>query len=145
MRASYEETLCVWGFVWMSCVFCGIVDGSAPAHVYREDEHCMAIIPRKIEVDGHLLVLTKRHYIGIADIPSDLLSSLMEFVKVICTELERDGQCGGFNILNASGPAAQQSVPHFHVHILPRSHNDGINAWPVLPGGRNIYGKTHNN
>lgn len=129
----------------MTCVFCDIVRGSAPAHIFRENEYCLVMVPRDIELDGHLLALTKRHYEGITDIPGDLLGHLTKFVKDVCSELKRDGQFDGFNILNASGSAAQQSVPHFHIHILPRKEGDGINAWPVLPGGINIYEKTHNN
>lgn len=129
----------------MKCVFCEIADGKAQAHIVEENEDCIAIVPLDVEVDGHLIIVPKRHYEGIVDIPSDLLSSLMAFVKEVCLGLKDCRKFDGFNLLNASGLAAQQSVPHFHIHILPRNENDGINAWPELPGGRNIYAKTHNN
>ncbi len=127
----------------MNCIFCKIVDGSAPAHIVEENRDCMAIVPLDVEVDGHLLVLPKQHYGGIEDIPSDLLGKLLQFIQEVCLDLKLHRKFDGFNILNASGSAAQQSVPHFHIHILPRNENDGINAWPLLPGGRNIYAKTH--
>lgn len=123
----------------MSCVFCEIADGRAPAHIVAENAVCIAIVPLNVEVDGHLLVLPKRHYKGIVDIPSDLLCELMSLVKEVCLDLQLNRKFSGFNVLNASGSAAQQSVPHFHIHVLPRNDNDGINAWPALPGGRNIY------
>lgn len=129
----------------MNCIFCEIADGRAPAYIVEEADDCIAIVPLDIQVDGHLLVLPKKHYNGIVDVPSEILCKLMDFVKKVCSELKISREFDGFNILNASGSAAQQSVPHFHIHILPRNEGDGINAWPALPGGRNIYEKTHNN
>lgn len=129
----------------MNCVFCEIADGRAPAHIVEETDDCIAIVPLDIQVDGHLLVLPKRHYNGILDIPSDTLAKLMDFVKEVCLDLKVKRNFDGFNVLNASGSAAQQSVPHFHIHILPRNESDGINAWPALPGGRNIYERIESN
>lgn len=129
----------------MNCIFCEISDGKAPAQIFAENKDCIAIVPLNVEVDGHLLVLPKVHFEGIIDIPTDLLGSLMGFVKDVCLDLQTDRSMSGFNILHASGSTAQQSVPHFHVHILPRIEGDKINAWPVLPGGRNIYEKTRKN
>lgn len=129
----------------MNCVFCEIAGGRALAHIVEETDDCIAIVPLDIQVDGHLLVLPKKHYNGIVDIPSEILDKLMKFVKQLCLDLKINRKFDGFNILNASGSAAQQSVPHFHIHILPRNESDGINAWPALPGGRNIYENTHNN
>lgn len=123
----------------IKCVFCEIIKGIEHAHIFKEDDYCLAIIPKKIEVDGHLLIIPKIHHQGIQDIPYDIICKVIMFTKDVCKELEENNKFKGFNILNASGVAAQQSVQHFHLHILPRNLNDGIDAWPILNGGKNIY------
>ena len=123
----------------MSCIFCDIAKGYAPAEIFMKNADCVAIVPINIEVDGHLLVLPTQHYETILDIPRDLLGRVMGFVKEVCVDLQLNWKFSGFNFLNASGAVAGQSVQHFHVHILPRNDDDGIDAWPDLPGGMNIY------
>ncbi len=123
----------------MKCVFCDIINGIEQAHIFKQNNYCLAIIPKKIEVDGHLLIIPKKHFEGINDTPVEILKELISFTKDICIELKENKNFQGFNILNASGIAAQQSVPHFHFHIFPRNINDGIDAWPILQGGKNIY------
>ena len=113
----------------MNCVFCEVANGRAPAHIVEETDDCIAIVPLDIQVDGHLVVIPKMHYNGIVDVPSETLGKVMDFVKKVCLDLKVSREFGGFNILNASGSAAQQSVPHFHVHILPR--NEGA---PLMKG-----------
>ncbi len=123
----------------MDCVFCGIVSKKLVANIYQENDYCMAIVPKEIEIDGHLLIITKQHYSNIIDIPEHILSETLIFTKNICNELKINKKFDGFNILNANGIAAQQSIQHFHLHILPRYINDNIDAWPSLPRGKNIY------
>ena len=94
-------------------------------------------------VDGHLLVVPKEHACDITDITPENLSAVLAFVKETCISIKEKYEYTGFNLLNASGTSAQQSVGHFHIHILPRKENDGIEAWPKLGSGRNIY-TTHN-
>jgi histidine triad (HIT) family protein len=123
----------------MDCIFCEINKGNLPANIVKESDHCIAFTPLDMEVDGHLLVVPKEHYCDITDIASDTLFSVMCFVKEVCNSLKEKYNFTGFNLLNASGVAAQQSVGHFHIHIIPRKENDGIEAWPKLGIGKNIY------
>ncbi len=123
----------------MDCVFCDIVSKKSFANIYQENYYCMAIVPKEIEIDGHLLIITKQHYSNIMDIPENFLSETLIFTKNICHDLKTNKKFEGFNILNANGIAAQQSIQHFHLHILPRYINDNIDAWPSLPRGKNIY------
>ncbi len=78
----------------------------------------------------------RKHVKNILDCDSDTLNHLMAAVKRVaghCTE-----NCGydGVNLLNASDESAGQSVPHFHIHIIPRKKGDGIDAWPAFREGR---------
>lgn len=123
----------------MSCVFCEIVNKGLPATIVNENDSCIAFTPLEIEVDGHLVVIHKEHYSDLMDIPAETLSTLMKFVKETCNNIAERFGFSGFNLLHASGASAQQSVNHFHIHILPRKENDSIDAWPNLSGGTNIY------
>jgi len=129
----------------MECIFCSIVKKQSFANIYKENDCCIAIVPKDIEIDGHLLIIPKQHYQSIIDIDNKILSETIIFTKNICIELKEKYLFQGFNMLNANGIAAQQSVSHFHIHILPRNKGDNINAWPKLHGGINIYKKIINN
>ena len=74
------------------------------------------------------------HCSNILDCEEDQLAALMRTVKKVSCHLT--GNCGyeGVDLLSANGESAQQSVPHFHIHIIPRKKNDGINAWPDFKG-----------
>jgi histidine triad (HIT) family protein len=125
----------------MSCSFCDIVAGKNPANIVFESEHCLAFTPLEMEVDGHLLVIPKQHASHLLDAPTTLLADVMAFVKYVCSEVSSQYGFTGFNILNATGVSAQQSIDHLHFHILPRRAGDGIDAWPDLGKGNNIYAR----
>jgi len=88
------------------------------------------------DVDGHMVAVPKKHVKNILDCDEQTLSALMNSVKKVsvhCVE-----RCGydGVNLLNASDESAGQSVGHFHIHIIPRKKEDGIDAWPVFSGAK---------
>jgi histidine triad (HIT) family protein len=128
----------------VKCIFCEIVKGNLPSNVIWENENCLAFTPLEMEVNGHLLVIPKAHFNDVTDIDTDSLSEVMNFVKECCNKIKGEYGYTGFNLLNASGKSAQQSVGHFHIHILPRKEEDGIEAWPKLGVGENIYATSHN-
>lgn len=118
----------------MDCVFCGIVKGEIPCLKVYEDEYTLVFMDIAKDVDGHMVAIPKNHVKNILDCDWDTLHHLMDAVKTVanhCVDV-----CGyeGVNLLNASDESAGQSVPHFHIHIIPRKQNDGIDAWPKLPG-----------
>ena len=121
------------------CVFCRIADRTVSSKVVKENNDFIAIVPKEIEVDGHLIVFPKCHYESMQDIDPEVLKELTHFVQEICKWLKRNYGYLGFNILHASGEAAQQSIFHFHYHILPRKSKSEFNAWPTLPGGVDVY------
>ena len=118
------------------CVFCGIVRGEIPARRIYEDTHALVFLDVAGDMDGHLLAIPKAHVASVLDADAAMLARLAEAVGKVARHL--CAHCGydGVNLLNASGEAAGQSVPHLHVHILPRKRGDGVDAWPQLPGAR---------
>jgi histidine triad (HIT) family protein len=86
------------------------------------------------DVEGHTIVIPKKHVNNIFDCDVNTLTNLMNTVKLISNHYVDNCGYQGINLLNANGVAAQQSVPHFHIHMIPRKNNDGIDAWPVFKG-----------
>lgn len=118
----------------MDCIFCRIVAGDIPCMKVYEDEHTLVFMDIARDVDGHLVAIPKKHVKSLLDCDSETLHHLMDTVQKVSRHLT--GHCGyeGVNLLNASEEAAQQSVPHFHIHIIPRKDGDGVEAWPVFTG-----------
>lgn len=103
-----------------------------PANRVFENENVLAFSPLEGQTitRGHMLVIPKQHYVDIYDIPREELSNVMEAVKLIAEKLKKNYNADGINFLNASGKVAQQSSFHFHVHLIPRYKNDGLDTWP---------------
>ena len=118
----------------MGCIFCEIINGNIPKRKIYEDEHTLAFLDIANDVDGHTIVIPKKHINNILDCDAVNLAYLMNTVKLISNHYVN--KCGyqGINLLNANGTAAQQSVSHFHIHIIPRKTDDGIDAWPDFKG-----------
>ncbi len=117
----------------INCPFCGIANHSLPGRIIYEDPFSCVFLDIAGDVDGHMLAVPKKHCSNVLDCDAQSLHHLMDAVQIVsrhCMELGYEG----VNLLNASNPCAGQSVPHFHIHIIPRKPKDGINAWPEFPG-----------
>ncbi len=112
------------------CIFCKSMNGEIPSEILFENESSFVIAPKEAESKGHLLVIPKEHCENIFDISRDKLNDLMKVIKHISEKLKDNWGIEGINILHASGKVAQQSVFHFHFHLIPRFENDGVDAWP---------------
>ncbi len=114
------------------CVFCKIIEGQVPSSMVYNDEHVAVFAPLEKDMlsKGHLLVVPKKHYESIYDITIDELTFIMRAVKLISKKLKEGYGAEGVNLLHASGKAAQQSVFHFHLHLVPRYKDDGLDSWP---------------
>ena len=115
------------------CTFCQIVAESTRARIVYRDDNVIAFLPLELNAKGHIVVAPTEHYADLFDIPEDALSCLMQAVQFLAGHLKQKLNAHGVNMLHASGRAAQQSVPHFHIHLLPRFDNDGLDAWPTVP------------
>jgi histidine triad (HIT) family protein len=119
------------------CVFCKILDGQIPSMKLYEDDQTLCIMDINPLNKGHCLVITRTHAATIYDAdPADLAAAMATAQRVaeaIRTALHPDG----LNVLQANGAAAFQSVPHFHLHLIPRFTNDGKGFdWKLVPGDR---------
>lgn len=118
----------------MDCIFCKIVNRDIPSLTVYEDENTMVFMDIAKDVDGHMVAIPKKHVKNILDCDEDTLNCLMATVKKIANHCVDECGYNGVNLLNASDESAGQSVPHFHIHIIPRRKNDSINAWPDFDG-----------
>ncbi len=111
----------------MNCIFCKIINNEIPSYKLYEDESVLAILDISQATKGHTLVLCKEHYETLLDIPEETLSHMMKITKILAQRIVERTGAKGFNILNNNCEAAGQSVPHFHIHIIPRYDNkDGF-------------------
>ncbi len=114
------------------CSFCKIIAGKLPSYKIYENENVLVFAPLQehIIAKGHMLVIPKKHYVDFYDIPKGELHHVVDAVKIISQKLKKKYNAGGINILHASGKIAQQSCFHFHIHLIPRYKDDGLNTWP---------------
>lgn len=116
------------------CIFCKIASGEIPCMKVYEDALTLAFMDIAKDVDGHILVIPKKHFKNILDCDEETICAVMKTVKTISNHLTEHCEYEGVNLLNASDESAGQSVPHFHIHIIPRCKEDGIDAWPRFKG-----------
>jgi len=115
------------------CKFCKIANKQIPSWVVYENEKVIAFLPEQLEVYGHTLVAPKQHYTDLYDIPEDVLCELVHVSKKITIAYKEKINSTGMNLMHASGVDGQQSVFHFHIHLLPRLKDDKLNTWQNLP------------
>ena len=120
----------------MNCIFCKIVNKEIPSYKIYEDEYTYAFLDIAKDVDGHTLVIPKKHVTNVLDCDEVTLTHVMNTVKKLCNHYVDNCGFEGCNIVNASGQAAQQSVFHLHFHIIPRKSNDQVDAWPHFKGAK---------
>ena len=122
-----------------NCIFCEIVNGTLPSLKVYEDGCTLAFMDIAKDVDGHILVIPKKHCENILDCDYDTLSAAINTVKLISNHLVDNCGYDGVDTLNANDESAGQTVPHFHIHIIPRRYNDGLGEkgeWPQFKGAK---------
>ncbi|SRR5579885_636964 len=112
----------------MKCIFCDIVAGKQEAHLIYEDKTHIVILDKYPIQWGHSLVIPREHHEKIIDLSTDAVSSLFSKVPVVARALLKATGADGFNIGQNNGKAANQIIPHVHVHIIPRYEKMG-NPW----------------
>jgi len=124
------------------CVFCKICDGRIPSTKIYEDERTLCIMDINPLNAGHCLVLTKTHAATIFEAELVDLQAAITTAQRVAQAQRRALKPDGLNMLQANGPAAFQSVPHFHLHLIPRWTNDGKGFdWKLVPGDRDRIAK----
>ena len=115
-----------------NCIFCQIINRNAPSRIIYENDEIICFLPGKIEVYGHTIIAPKHHWADLYDIPENILCELAKASKKITVAYRDRINATGMNLLHASGVDSQQSVFHFHIHLLPRFKDDKLNTWPNL-------------
>jgi histidine triad (HIT) family protein len=109
------------------CVFCRIVLGFEPAHVFHANSVCFAITPLKPVVDGHFLVIPVKHVTDACEDPQTSALAMRDAATWAASMAEQgDERYKSVNIITSVGRPATQSVFHLHLHVVPRRENDGL-------------------
>ncbi len=112
------------------CLFCNIVRGSVPCFKVFEDDISLAFLDHRPLFAGHTLFITKSHIETLSDLPDSLVGPLFTHVRLLSRAVMEGMQAEGTFV--AINSRVSQSVPHFHVHIVPRRKRDGLKGffWP---------------
>ena len=112
------------------CVFCAIVAGEVPADVVLDEPDLLAFLDRRPVFKGHLLLVPREHVVTLPDLPAALRDPFLEAGQRLATAMvEGLGAQGSFVAMNN---VVSQSVPHLHLHVVPRTKGDGLRGffWP---------------
>ena len=117
----------------MACIFCKLANGEIPTATLYENDDFRVILDQGPATKGHALILPKKHYANLYELPEELAARAMVLAKRMAGAMTEALNCDGFNLVQNNGEAAGQTVFHFHMHLIPRYHNDqaGI-TW--IPG-----------
>ena len=118
------------------CLFCKIIKGDIPSFKIYEDEYTYAFLDISKDVDGHTLVVSKKHVKNILDADEETLSHVMSTVKKISNHYIDKCGYSGVNILNNNNESAEQSIMHLHFHIIPKKDTDSFKIFPNLQEGK---------
>ncbi len=112
------------------CRFCQIVEGALAADVVYQDDACLVFLDYRPLRLGHCLVTPRAHYETLPDVPPELLGPLFGCVQLTARAIELGLQAEGTFV--AINNRVSQSVPHLHVHVVPRRRKDGLKGffWP---------------
>jgi histidine triad (HIT) family protein len=108
----------------MPCVFCQIAIHRTTAHIVFEDDDVIAFLDKYPISEGHTLVIPKKHYARLDDLPEDLLIKLILTARRLNTKIRESMNATGSHVSMNDGRAARQLIPHVHIHIIPRKEGD---------------------
>jgi histidine triad (HIT) family protein len=116
-----------------SCVFCGIVRGEIAAEIVAEDADHVAFLDNRPLFPGHVLVIPRAHVETLVDLDAAAIGPLFTLVQRVARAVEVGLACDGVFVANNN--RVSQSVPHLHVHVVPRRKKDGLKGffWPRTP------------
>ena len=112
------------------CVFCEIIAGNVPAHFVLEAPEAVAFLDARPLFKGHVLLVPREHHETLRDLPKELIGPLFQYAQQLTASVEQAlAAAGSFVAMNNK---ISQSVPHLHVHIVPRNPKDGLRGffWP---------------
>lgn len=122
------------------CIFCKIIKGEIPSATIFEDDEFKVILDRFPSGEGHVLIIPKNHVANIFEIDEEQAGRLFKLAVKVSKVMKDVLGFENMNVLQNNGEVAGQSVFHFHMHLIPRYENDGINIkWnPTEPTDEDI-------
>jgi histidine triad (HIT) family protein len=118
-----------------NCLFCKIVAGELPATIIAEDERTIAFMDISPATRGHALVIAREHAPDLFAIDPEDLQAVVVTAQRIANLARENLGADGVNLLNSNGPAAWQTVFHFHMHVIPRYEGDPLRLpWTPAAG-----------
>src|SRR5229473_8374280 len=116
-----------------TCLFCKIADGEVAARIVFEDQVSLAFLDHRPVFPGHCLLIPKIHYETLTDLPEDLIGPFFKRAQLLARAVESAMAADGTFV--AMNNRVSQSVPHLHVHVVPRRRKDGLRGffWPRYP------------
>ena len=118
-----------------NCIFCKIVAGQVPCYKLLEDANTIAFMDINPVNPGHALAVAKGHWPTVDVIPPEVLAEVAQTAQKVAKAAFKVLKPHGVNLLQANGEGAGQSVPHLHIHIMPRVKDDDVNLnWDPKPG-----------
>jgi histidine triad (HIT) family protein len=114
----------------MSCLFCGIAKGETPARIVFRDDVSLAFLDNRPLFPGHVLLIPAVHQETLTDVPSELVGPLFANAQLLARSVEKAMEAEGTFV--AINNRVSQSVPHLHIHVVPRRRKDGLRGffWP---------------
>jgi histidine triad (HIT) family protein len=116
------------------CIFCAIASGDGPAEIIDSDEHTVAFMDINPATRGHSLVIPRTHSADLMEISDEDLERTTLAARRLARKIQAVLRPDGFNVINACGAAAWQTVFHFHLHVIPRYESDPLKL-PWIPSG----------
>jgi len=110
----------------MDCVFCAIAEGKTPAEVVFEDGETLAFMDINPANPGHTLVIPKQHIRDIYELDEQTAAAVMRTTVHVARAIRKALQPDGMNLVQSNERAGGQVIFHFHMHIIPRWHGDGL-------------------
>jgi histidine triad (HIT) family protein len=125
------------------CLFCKIVAGDIPATKVHEDDRTVAFMDINPASRGHLLCIPKAHATNLFEIPDEDLAAVARTAKAMAGRVVERLGADGVTIMQSNGPAAWQTVFHYHVHVIPRWEDDPLRLpWIPQPGDMDAIAAT---
>lgn len=118
------------------CLFCEIIKENDPARKIAESETVLVYLEDAGDVDGHMIIVPKKHVKNLIDCEFDLLMDLMTMVKELSIHCVDNCGFDGINLIKADDETMLSPSKHLHFHIIPRKKNDGLDAWPFFTGAK---------
>ncbi len=123
------------------CLFCKIIAGEIPCFKLFENDETLAFMDINPANEGHALVIPKEHSRDVHAVSDAAITATVKTAKKIAAAIDKTLNPDGLNLLQCNGPAAAQSVFHFHMHVLPRREGDELKLnWGLKPGDMDAIG-----